>query len=225
SRWPLTCAGPSTTYSCTRPWTPSSPRGLACRVGTGTGCRASRRPPEEAARAALWRHPQLPVRLGAPDPERALHAACLVVSDAAPVLEASVPESERLRGSRSRQRLPDRVDVRTLDALELEIVWVLAEVRKLDRYVPGGNARAGEGKAILVRDGLDARREGGGLRRPGPPGATESERAHGNEEHERGECEVPAPGAHFRSAGRTKLAALGMIAAASVVNHCSRREQ
>jgi hypothetical protein len=31
--------------------------------------------------------------------------------------------------------------------------------------------------------------------------------------------------AHFRSEGRSKLAAFGMIAAASVENHCSRSEQ
>jgi hypothetical protein len=34
-----------------------------------------------------------------------------------------------------------------------------------------------------------------------------------------------AQGAHFRSEGRSKLAAFGMIAAASALNHCSRREQ
>src|SRR6185436_9094993 len=39
------------------------------------------------------------------DPQRALHAARLVVGDAAPVPEASVPELERLRGSRSGQGL------------------------------------------------------------------------------------------------------------------------
>src|SRR4029079_664532 len=163
-------------------------------------------------------------RLTTPYPERAVHAADLVVGDAAPVRESPMPEPKHLRRSRSGQGLADRVDVRAPDAPELEVVCVLAEVRELDRHASGGNPRAGEGKAKLVRDGLEARRKGPRFGRLSLPRAREDEGAHGNEEAQRRDCEVPA-GTHFRIAGCSKLAAFGMIAAESVSNHCSRREQ
>jgi len=102
---------------------------------------------------------------------------------------------------------------------------ILAEVRQLDRHLSGWDPRAGKGISILVRDGLNARREVTRLRCLGLPGATERNRPEADEEPEGGDDEVPGPGAHFRIAGWSKLAAFGMIASESVPNHCSRMEQ
>jgi hypothetical protein len=113
--------------------------------------------------------------------------------------------------SLARKRLGDHENARAADAPQAEVVRVLAVVDQLDPHALVRDADAGERERELVGHGLQ-------------PGRVPGRRPAGNQEGKRdgGEGET-AP--HRKSAARAKLPALGMIAAASAANHCSRMEQ
>ncbi len=101
---------------------------------------------------------------------------------------------------------------RASDALEGQVVLVLAEVGELDSDRAGRDAHAREPVVELERDDLDAAERSGGL---GRHGAGEGKARRGRERK----------ASHRSNGTRAKEPACGTIGAASVPSHCSSTEQ
>ena len=107
--------------------------------------------------------------------------------------------------------LREAVDGRAADALEREVVLVLAEVGELDPHGAWRHANTREAVVKLDGDDLHPAERSGGLRRKrtGEGKAYEQKRQP----------------SHRSSGTRAKEAACGTIGAASVPSHCSSTEQ